>query len=221
MSSLLSLSGVCKGFGDTRSYRAVFDGLDLDVAAGETLAVCGPSGSGKSTLLNLIAGLECVDSGSLVLRHGDQSHPLHRLSEAQRTALRRRLIGYVFQFFNLVPTLSIRENLALPLQLNRCSERLPSALRRLEALGLGDRADAFPDQLSGGEQQRAAIARALAHEPAIVLADEPTGNLDAQASARVADLLFSEAERLGCVLVVATHSADIAARAQRRLELGN
>ncbi len=220
MAPVISLQGVCKGYGDGARYQPVIDGMNLDIPAGETVAVCGPSGSGKSTLLNLIAGIAAVDAGALVLRHGGQSHALHKLAEAQRTALRRRLVGYVFQLFNLVPTLTVLENVALPLHLNKMEERLSEAVRRLQGLGLGEHLDAFPETLSGGEQQRVAIARALIHEPPIVLADEPTGNLDAGNSERVADLLFTEAERLGCVLVVATHSPAIAARAQRRVELG-
>lgn len=221
MAPVISLKGLCKGYGDGAGHRPVIDGLNLDIAAGETVAVCGPSGSGKSTLLNLIAGIAAVDAGTLVLRHRQRSHQLHKLAEAQRTALRRRLIGYVFQLFNLVPTLTVLENVALPLHLNKLHGRLPEARRRLQALGLGQHLDAFPETLSGGEQQRVAVARALIHEPAILLADEPTGNLDAGNSERVADLLFTEAARLNCVLVVATHSQAIAARAGRRVELGS
>ena len=218
MAPVISLKGVCKGYGD--GQRSVIGRMDLEIAAGATVAVCGPSGSGKSTLLNLIAGIATADAGTLILRHGQRSHALHSLGEARRTALRRQLIGYVFQLFNLVPTLTVLENVALPLQLNKMEGRLPEARRRQQALGLGEHLHAFPETLSGGEQQRAAIARALIHEPAILLADEPTGNLDVGNSERVADLLFTEAERLNCVLVVATHSHAIAARAGRRVELG-
>ena len=219
--SVIRLSGVRKGFGDGHRYRRVIDGLNLEVAAGEAVALCGPSGSGKSTLLNLMAGLLPVDAGALTLRHDGRSHDLSRLGEAERTALRRRAVGYVFQFFNLVPTLTVLENVALPLALNKLGRRLPEARRRLEALDLGDRMDAFPETLSGGEQQRVAIARALVHEPAIVLADEPTGNLDARHSEQVADALFAEARRLGSALVIATHSAAVAERADRIVELAH
>ena len=133
--------------------------------------------------------------------------------------MRRRLVGYVFQFFNLVPTLTVLENVRLPLELNRRGDLGPRARRRLEALGLGERLHAFPETLSGGERQRVAIARAVAHEPKIVLADEPTGNLDPRNSGRIAGLLWSEVERLQCALVVATHSAAIARRADRIVEL--
>ncbi len=219
--SAVRLRRVCKGFGDGARHRRVIEEFSLDVAAGESVALCGPSGSGKSTLLNLMAGLLPVDAGTLTLRHDGRSHELTRLGESERTALRRRAVGYVFQFFNLVPTLTVLENVALPLALNQLGRRLPEAAQRLTALGLGDRLDAYPETLSGGEQQRVAIARALAHEPAIVLADEPTGNLDARHSEQVADALFDEARRLGSALVVATHSAAVAERADRIVELAH
>ena len=217
--SAIRLDRVHKGFGDGARHRRVIDDFSLEVAAGESVALCGPSGSGKSTLLNLMAGLLAVDAGTLTLRCDGSSHDLSRLGESERTALRRRAVGYVFQFFNLVPTLTVLENVALPLALNKLGQRLPEARQRLKALGLGDRLDAYPETLSGGEQQRVAIARALAHEPAIVLADEPTGNLDARHSEQVADALFAEARRLGSALVVATHSAAVAERADRIVEL--
>ena len=217
--SAIRLDRVHKGFGDGARHRRVIDDFSLEVAAGESVALCGPSGSGKSTLLNLMAGLLPVDAGTLTLRCDGSSHDLSRLGDSERTALRRRVVGYVFQFFNLVPTLTVLENVALPLALNKLGQRLPEARQRLKALGLGDRLDAYPETLSGGEQQRVAIARALAHEPAIVLADEPTGNLDARHSEQVADALFAEARRLGSALVVATHSAAVAERADRIVEL--
>ena len=217
---VISLRAVCKGFSDGQRRRAVLDRFDLEVQPGEVVAVCGPSGSGKSTLLNLIAGLLAVDDGALTLREGERQHELHRLSERSRTALRRRLVGYVFQFFNLVPTLTVLENVRLPLALNNREHLWPRARQRLVSLGLGDVLHAFPDTLSGGELQRVAIARAIAHEPPIVLADEPTGNLDGPNSDRIADLLWAQVERLNCAMVVATHSDAIAGRAHRVVELG-
>ena len=215
----IRLDRVRKGFGDGPRYRRVIDEFSLEVAPGESVALCGPSGSGKSTLLNMMAGLLSVDAGTLSLRHDGRSFELSRLGESERTALRRRAVGYVFQFFNLVPTLTVLENVALPLALNGLGQRLPEAALRLEALGLGDRLHAYPETLSGGEQQRVAIARALVHDPAIALADEPTGNLDANHSEQVADALFAQARRLGSALVVATHSAAVAERADRIVEL--
>jgi putative ABC transport system ATP-binding protein len=220
MSAVITLQGVSKGFLDGDRYRGVFADFDLSVAPGEIVAVCGPSGSGKSTLLNLVAGLLVVDDGLLNLHDDGADYPLHLLDEAARSAARRRLIGYVFQFFNLIPTLNVLENVRFPLVLNDRDDLLEQSRERLATLGLADRMDAFPDQLSGGERQRVAIARALAHEPPIVLADEPTGNLDKRNSEQVADLLWSEVERLGCVLLVATHSDAIAERAHRIVELG-
>ena len=216
---IVALDGVRKGFSDGRKYLPVLDNFQLAVAPGEVVAVCGPSGSGKSTLLNLIAGLLAVDDGALTLREGNVLHTLHELGAAARTAVRRRLVGYVFQFFNLVPTLTVLENVYLPLELNRRENLAPRARQRLEALELGSVLHAFPDSLSGGERQRVAIARAVAHEPGIVLADEPTGNLDPRNSERIADLLWSEVERLQCAMVIATHSEAIARRADRIVEL--
>lgn len=216
---VIALHGVRKGYSDGQRHHLVLDDFSLEVAPGETVAVCGPSGSGKSTLLNLIAGLLPVDDGRVTLREGELHHALHELAEPARTALRRRLVGYVFQFFNLVPTLNVLENVQLPLALNRREELLPRARQRLQALGLGAALQAFPDSLSGGERQRVAIARAIAHEPPIVLADEPTGNLDGSNSARIADLLWSQVDRLQSAMVIATHSQAIARRADRVVEL--
>ena len=211
--------GFSKGFSDGRRYLPVLENFDLVVAPGEVVAVCGPSGSGKSTLLNLVAGMLAVDGGRLVLREGEALHAVHELGPGARAAVRRRLVGYVFQFFNLVPTLTVLENVRLPLELNGRQDLAPRARQRLEALGLGDLMQAFPDSLSGGERQRVAIARAIAHEPGIVLADEPTGNLDPRNSERIADLLWSEVARLNCAMVIATHSEAIARRADRIVEL--
>lgn len=217
---ILALAGVSKGFSDGQRHAQVLTEFSLALASGETVAICGPSGSGKSTLLNLAAGLLPVDSGQLWLGDGEVLHPMHDLAEAPRAALRRRLVGYVFQFFNLVPTLTLLENIRLPLVLNKREELLPKARQVLESLGLGDALHRFPDTLSGGERQRVAIVRALAHEPAILLADEPTGNLDVRASEQVADMLWAEVERLNCAMLIATHSAALARRAQRIVELG-
>ena len=216
----IALDRVRKGFSDGQRYRPVLENFDLGVFPGEVVAIRGPSGSGKSTLLNLIAGLLPVDGGRIALREGEALHALHELAEPARAAVRRRLVGYVFQFFNLVPTLNVLENVQLPLALNRREDLLPRARQRLQTLGLGDVLRAFPATLSGGERQRVAIARAIAHEPPIVLADEPTGNLDRGNSERIADLLFAEVERLNCAMVIATHSAAIAGRAHRVVELG-
>ncbi len=219
MNPVLSVRSLGKAFLDGDVQRAVLKDLDLEVANGEVLALMGPSGSGKSTLLNLLAGLLEPDAGSIVLTLADGPQVLTDMPEAARTRLRRRQIGYVFQFFNLVPTLTVRENVLLPLELNNLAHLQSEALERLAALGLGERLDDFPGHLSGGERQRTAIARAMAHRPRLVLADEPTGNLDAQTAALVAERLIGEVRSLSSGLVMATHSEQIAELADRVLRL--
>ncbi|MDZ7670198.1 MAG: ABC transporter ATP-binding protein [Gammaproteobacteria bacterium] len=220
MSWVLKVEDLTKQFADGRGQRRILDAVSLTLQPGEVLALRGPSGSGKTTLLNLIAGLLPADGGRLRLRAADGEHALHELDEQTRTRIRGQYMGYVFQFFNLVPTLTVRENVLLPLELNRRPDLTAAALDRLDALGLNARRDDFPDTLSGGERQRVAIARALAHEPPLVLADEPTGNLDAENAARVADVLWAEVRALGSALLVATHDGDIARRADAVIDLG-
>jgi putative ABC transport system ATP-binding protein len=194
----------------------VLAGVDLEIRAGELVALLGPSGSGKSTLLNLIAGIDAPDSGSVRVAGED----LAVLNERGRTLLRRREIGFVFQFFNLVATLTVAENVTLPLELTgRRAEARSAAATLLQKVGITGRGDSFPDELSGGEQQRVAIARALVHRPRIVLADEPTGNLDQATGARVLDLLTALVAEQGAAMLIATHSADVVARAHRVIEL--
>ena len=189
------------------------------VQSGQATALWGPSGSGKSTLLYLMAGILVPDEGTVVFRDADGGTlDVSSASERRRVQFRRRQLGFIFQFFNLVPTLTVAENVILPLQLNGIGGRA-HALDRLDKLGIAHCANRFPDTLSGGEQQRVAIARALAHEPAIVLADEPTGNLDGDNAELVTELLWQEAERAGCALVVATHNNTIADRADEVIAL--
>jgi putative ABC transport system ATP-binding protein len=221
MSRILEIEGLSKTYADGQGRRRVLHDVTLTLGAGEVMALRGPSGSGKTTLLNLVAGLVEADAGTLRLSVGGDVLALHSFDETARTAVRRVHMGYVFQFFNLVPTLTVTENVLLPLELNRRADLTERALQRLEGLGLGDRRDAFPGQLSGGERQRVAIARALAHEPALVLADEPTGNLDADNAEAVAELLWREVRRLDGALIVATHDTSIARRADRVVEMGS
>jgi putative ABC transport system ATP-binding protein len=208
---------VHKAYDDGSTRHEVLAGVDLDIAPGELVALLGPSGSGKSTLLNLIAGIDAPDAGTVELA----GHSITALDERSRTLLRRRAVGFVFQFFNLVPTLSVWENVALPLELtggSRATSRA-TASSLLRQVGIAGREDSFPDELSGGEQQRVAIARALAHEPRLVLADEPTGNLDHATGETVLALLTGLVAERGTTMLIATHSAEVVERAHRVLTL--
>jgi putative ABC transport system ATP-binding protein len=189
----------------------------MQVESGETVALLGASGSGKSTLLNIISGLVVPDSGRVSVAQAN----LPALSAEQRTLFRRRQIGFVFQFFHLIPTLTVMENLRLPLQLNDQDDEAgrERACRLLERVGLQDRADSFPDRLSGGEQQRVAICRALVHQPPVVLADEPTGNLDGQTATDVLELILVLAKEEETALIVVTHSDSVAENCGRTVRL--
>ena len=192
-------------------------GVSLEVQSGEFLAVMGPSGCGKSTLLHLFGGMERVSEGSLLF----EGKGLEWVSDEQLTLMRRTRIGFVFQFFNLMPTLTAAENVALPLRLAGADAQ--SAAERAAALlaevGLESRADHFPHQLSGGELQRAAIARAIVHSPSLLLADEPTGNLDSSHGTAVLDLLSRLNQEMGLTMVLATHSGEVAKAANRVIYL--
>jgi putative ABC transport system ATP-binding protein len=211
------LDNVWKSFIEGDQPREVLKGCSAVFYQGEFTAILGKSGSGKSTLLNLISGIDQVDAGSISLNGIN----LTNLDENQRTLFRREHIGFVFQFFNLFPTLNVLENVTLPLELN--GVRLQDAKIRagglLEQVGLGDRLGAFPDRLSGGEQQRVAIARALVHDPLLVLADEPTGNLDEETGGQVLQLLDRLTRQVGKNLIMVTHSQENAVFADRIFEL--
>ena len=215
--TLIALDGVTKAYDEGGATRVVLRDVSLRVAEGEFVAILGRSGSGKSTLLNLVAGIDAPTAGTVSVGGVD----LTRLSDRDRTLFRRRTIGFVFQFFNLIPTLSVLENVRLPLELaGRRGRSADDAARALlQDVGLAARVDAFPDRLSGGEQQRVAIARALAADPPLLLADEPTGNLDAETGARVLDLLCRLSGERGRTLLMATHSRAVAARAHRVLAI--
>ena len=197
--------------------RVLFDSLSMQVRPGEIVALLGESGTGKSTLLNLIGGLEPVDSGHIFF----DALEISALSEKEAVAFRRRHLGFVFQAFHLLPYLSAEQNAAIPLLLRGDGPRtaLQGARTLLESLGLGERASAMPRELSGGEQQRVAIARALIHQPALVLADEPTGNLDPESAANVLSLLAQQVRLSGAALLMVTHSRQAASIAQRTLRL--
>ncbi|HEY9155076.1 MAG TPA: ABC transporter ATP-binding protein [Opitutaceae bacterium] len=202
-----------------KSYgaRRVLHDITFEVGLGERVALTGPSGSGKSTLLNCLGGVDRPDSGTITLR-GER---IDKLNTNGLARMRRVNVGTIFQFFHLLPTLTAWENIELPLQLNGISaaERRARVQRFLERIGLAQRADALPGQLSGGEQQRIAIARALAHHPQLVLADEPTGNLDSANGENILNLLRELTDELRTTLVLVTHSEDAAAICHRRLHL--
>ena len=193
----------------------VLDGVCLDVAAGETVAVAGPSGSGKSTLLGLIGGLDAPTSGTIVVAGTEVT----RLGEAALARFRRETLGYVFQSYHLIPTLTAAENVAVPFDLAGVAGATARTADLLASVGLIDRAHHYPAQLSGGEQQRVALARALANDPPIVLADEPTGNLDTANGRHIMDLLRSIHRTRGTTVVLVTHDAELAAMADARLVL--
>jgi putative ABC transport system ATP-binding protein len=214
---LVALHGVTRQFREGDRTRDVLRGVDLEIARGETAVLLGPSGSGKSTLLNLVSGIDAPDAGRVIVDGVD----LTRLSERDRTLFRRDRIGFVFQFFNLIATLTVEENVLFPVELKSglSPDRRRAALELLDAVGLGDRRRAYPDVLSGGEQQRVAIARALAHDPALVLADEPTGNLDAATGESVVELLDRLVRRRGRTMIIVTHAQHLLRLADRVLEL--
>jgi putative ABC transport system ATP-binding protein len=213
---MLQIRGLSKSYGGSRP-RVILCGIDLDLQAGDYVAIMGESGAGKSTLLNLIAGLDVPDAGSITL----DGVVLSTLDDTARTLLRRSHIGFVFQAFHLLPHLTVEQNVTLPLALN--GESRESARARtttmLNAVGLGSTAEAYPRELSGGEIQRVAIARALVHRPKLVLADEPTGNLDADAAALVTDVLRQQIKNHAATGIVVTHSARAASTADRTLLL--
>jgi putative ABC transport system ATP-binding protein len=190
--------------------------IDVDVARGEMLAVIGPSGSGKTTLLNCLAGLEQIDEGEVLI----EGTNLAAMKDDERTKFRAQSMGFVFQAFNLLPVLSAAENVEIPMLLlgSSAKESRNRAVEILEKVGLGHRVDHKPDQLSGGEQQRVAVARALVHRPAVVWADEPTGNLDSESSASILDL-FIQLNRDGQTIVMVTHDERIAAKASRIISM--
>jgi putative ABC transport system ATP-binding protein len=209
----VELRRITKSYREGESERAVLRDVSLTLGRGEIVVVVGRSGSGKSTLLNVIAGIDRPTSGS-VLVDGTE---LTALDEQARTRFRRQHIGFVFQFFNLIPLLTVEENLLLPLELNGRADAKGIARARelLERVGLGGRGESYPERLSGGEQQRVAIARALIHDPALILADEPTGNLDTETATGVLDLLDTLAREAGRTVLMVTHSREVVGVADR------
>jgi putative ABC transport system ATP-binding protein len=215
--TFIRLENLSKSYQEGEHTRVVLRNVNATFAQGEFVAILGKSGTGKSTLLNLISGIDRADGGVVWLN----GQNLTTLDERQRTLFRRHNIGFVFQFFNLIPTLTVWENVVLPLELKGSAngEVRHRAESLLDAVGLLDRRQTFPDRLSGGEQQRVAIARALVHDPLLVLADEPTGNIDEETGQQVLALLDRLTRQAGKNLILVTHSPDAAAYADRALYL--
>jgi putative ABC transport system ATP-binding protein len=214
---VLSIRQLSRSFREGARVHRVLDQAQAQVAAGEVIAVTGRSGSGKSTLLNLISGIDAPDAGTVEFA----GSAISALAEPARTLFRRAHIGFIYQFFNLIPTLDVEENVRLVLELNgvRGREAQARSRRVLGEVGLAERAHSAVDQLSGGEQQRVAIARAVVHAPALLLADEPTGNLDEATAREIIPVLLSLARARGATLIIVTHDAALARRADRVLEL--
>jgi putative ABC transport system ATP-binding protein len=209
--AIVEIEALRKVYGEGATEVCALDGVDLTMQPGEFIAVMGPSGCGKSTLLNMVGGLDRPTSGTVLVDGAD----LTTLDDDKLTELRRRRIGFVFQFFNLIPVLNATENAALPLTLDGAAKAQERARDWLTKVGLGDRLTNRPDQLSGGQQQRVAVARALSTEPALVLADEPTGNLDSKSATEIATLLQQVAVEWGRSVLMVTHDPRIASYAKR------
>ena len=216
---MISLARLNKAYSTPAGPFHALRNVDLEITKGEYVAIVGKSGSGKSTLLNLIGGIDRPSSGTLSVNGAS----LQSLPESRLSAWRGRTVGFVFQFFQLMPTLTVAENVMLPMDFSGMlppRQRRPRAIQLLESVGISDQADKLPSALSGGQQQRVAIARALANDPPVVLADEPTGNLDSQTSAAIFTL-FADLAFQGKTVVIVTHERGIAARIQRTIELAD
>ncbi len=213
--TIIALKKADLTLGSAAASVHVLKGIDLDIRRGEAVGIVGPSGSGKSTLLMVLAGLERLDSGEITIR----DTPLHALSEDALADFRGKNIGIVFQSFHLIANMTALENVAVPLELANVKNAFDIARSELAAVGLGERLSHYPGQLSGGEQQRVAIARALAPSPAVLIADEPTGNLDTETGRQIADLLFAKQAERGMTLLLVTHDNALAARCTRQIRV--
>ncbi|WP_312199845.1 ABC transporter ATP-binding protein [Kosakonia cowanii] len=212
------LSDISKQFGTGESQVSALKGVNLEIAKGEFIALCGPSGSGKSTLLNILSGIDRPSAGQVIFLN----HLLNALPEKEMAAIRGQHLGFIFQFFNLIPVLDVLDNIFYPLVLNGyCNkkEAKARALHALDSVGLAQFARRKPGQLSGGQQQRVAIARALAHQPGVVVADEPTGNLDLATGEAIMDLLLKINQQTQTTFIVSTHSTQLKDRAKRVIEI--
>lgn len=214
MNNFIEFQKVSKSFTEGKIKRKVLDEVNLKIAKGEIVVMFGRSGSGKSTLLNLISGIDSVDSGELLINDKN----IAQFNDKEKTLFRRKNIGIIFQFFNLIPTLTVLENLLLPLELNKKADK-NKCLELLNQVKLKDRAESYPDILSGGEQQRVAIARALIHDPEIIIADEPTGNLDIKTGEIIVQLLDDLVRKQNKTMIMATHGKELIGLADRIISL--
>lgn len=215
MAKILNVANLEKTYSSGSKQLKVLQDISFEVEERETFAIVGPSGSGKTTLLGLCAGLDKADSGEIILCGTE----LSTLNEDERAVLRNKQVGFVFQDFQLLPTLTALENVSVPLELQGERNAAAAARELLEKVGLGDRLHHYPSQLSGGEQQRVAVARAFSNRPSILFADEPTGNLDAVTGEKVESLLFELNRELGTTLVIVTHDIELAQKTQKILRL--
>ncbi len=217
--SLVEISSVNKGYRSGGEFTPVLSGLRMDVARGEMIIIMGPSGSGKTTLMNILGGIDVPDSGRVEI----DGENIARYGPVELTDFRRRKVGFIFQFYNLIPTLTARENVELSLETvsNDREANSERAARYLGLVGLEDKMDSFPQEMSGGQQQRVAVARALAKEPIIVLADEPTGNLDGAREESIMELMKDIQRDLGITFFIVTHNDKLKKYADRVMELGN
>jgi putative ABC transport system ATP-binding protein len=215
MGTLLSTEHLSKSYTSAGTQLTVLDNVNLQVEEGSSMAIVGPSGSGKTTLLGLCAGLDRASSGSVILN----GIRLETLTEDQRAEVRNQYIGFIFQNFQLLPTLTALENVMVPMELRKQSNVRARAIELLDKVGLKDRSHHYPVQLSGGEQQRVSLARAFANTPRILFADEPTGNLDAETSERIENLIFSLNKEAGTTLILVTHNIDLAERTNRIVKI--
>jgi putative ABC transport system ATP-binding protein len=215
MQNILQVNNLSKTYNSGSRSLTVLSGINFNIEEGEIVSIVGPSGSGKTTLLGLCAGLDTSSEGNVVLAGSD----LNGLTEDEKAALRNRNVGFIFQNFQLIPTLTALENVMIPLELRGESNPGKIAEDLLKRVGLEDRLDHYPSQLSGGEQQRVSLARAFSNAPKILFADEPTGNLDDETGTTVEDLLFELNKEKGTTLVIVTHDTDLAARTERIIKL--
>lgn len=215
MSFILQVQNLSKSYHSGSKSLTVLDDVSFDLQEGQTLSIVGPSGSGKTTLLGLCAGLDKIDSGHVIIKGQD----LSQLNEDQLADLRNEHVGFIFQNFQLLPTLTALENIMVPMELKGYKNPDTKAKELLEQVGLKERADHYPSQLSGGEQQRIAIARAFSNDPHVLFADEPTGNLDDETGAIIEELIFDLNRKKGTALVLVTHDIDLATRTDQVIRL--